>query len=410
MPVSSQKLQFPGHSGAELAARLDTPEGPVRGYALFAHCFTCSKDVLGARRLSAELARLGIAVLRFDFTGLGGSGGEFSSTNFSSNVSDIVAAAEYLDQNFEAPALLIGHSLGGAAVLAVAAQIPGVKAVITIGAPSDTAHVIENFGSSLEEIESEGDAQVNLGGRTFKIRKQFVDDVRSAKLLDAVRTMRKPLLILHSPVDAIVGIDHAAEIFQAAKHPKSFISLDKADHLLGKEEDASFAASVIAGWATRFVRSDVPQGGTEIEHVRVTETGEGKFQNTVQAGRHRLFADEPQSVGGLDSGPSPYDFLSMALGACTSMTLRMYADFKKVDLGRVSVDVSHDKIHSADCEECTDEERAGGGKIDRFERRISVEGAIPEDMRDKIAEIAGKCPVHRTLEASAKVRTVVVSD
>lgn len=407
MTISSQKLEFPGHSGAALAARLDTPDGPLRGYALFAHCFTCSKDVLGARRLAAELAKTGIAVLRFDFTGLGGSGGEFSSTNFTSNVSDLIAATEYLRKNFEAPSMLIGHSLGGAAVLAVAGKVPEAKAVITIGAPADTAHVIHNFGASLDEIEAEGDAEVNLAGRTFKIRKQFVDDVRGAKLLDAVKSLKRPLLILHSPIDATVGIENATDLFVAAKHPKSFISLDKADHLLSREEDAAFAASVIAGWASRYVRDDQPQGEKAIEHVRVSETGEGKFQNTVQAGKHRLYADEPKSVGGMDTGPSPYDFLSIALGTCTSMTIRMYAAFKKFELGRVTVDVSHAKIHAKDCEECSDEERSRGSKIDRFERVISVEGGIPAELRDKLVEIAGKCPVHRTLEHESKVVTRV---
>ncbi len=260
MTISTQKLEFPGHSGAGLAARLDTPAGVVRGYALFAHCFTCSKDVLGARRLSAELARLGIAVLRFDFTGLGKSGGEFASTNFSSNISDLMSAVDYLRANFEAPALLIGHSLGGAAVLAVAAKVPESQAVITIGAPSDAAHVLHNFGASLDEIEQKGEATVTLGGRPFTITKQFVDDVCSAALLEAVAVLRKPLLILHSPVDEIVGVDNAGSIFKAARHPKSFVSLDKADHLLTRERDALFAASVIGGWAGQYIRSDTPQG------------------------------------------------------------------------------------------------------------------------------------------------------
>lgn len=407
MPGKIQKLEFSGHSGATLAARLDIPVGHIRAYALFAHCFTCSKDILAARRIAAALSRSGIAVLRFDFTGLGASEGEFGSTNFTSNVDDLLSAVDYLRDNFEAPKILIGHSLGGAAVLAAAGKVPEAKAVVTIGAPADAEHVLHNFGSSIEEIEQNGEADVGLAGRTFRIQKQFVDDVRASNLKDAVGSMKKALLVLHAPLDQTVGVENATQIFTAAKHPKSFVSLDTADHLLTKAEDAAFAADVIAGWASRYVEQDTPQGGEKFEHVRVTETGEGKFQNTVHAGRHRLFADEPESVGGLDSGPTPYDFLSIALGACTSMTLRMYANFKKVDLGRISVDVSHAKIHSTDCAECTEDERAGGGKIDRFERVITIDGEVPEAFSGKIEEIANKCPVHKTLEASAKVKTIV---
>jgi uncharacterized OsmC-like protein/pimeloyl-ACP methyl ester carboxylesterase len=403
----TQRLDFDGHSGAKLAARLDLPNGTLRAYALFAHCFTCSKDVLAARRIAASLAREGIAVLRFDFTGLGSSEGEFASTNFSTNCGDLLSAVEFLRDNYQAPAILIGHSLGGAAVLSIARDVPEVKAVVTIGAPADAGHVLKNLGAKLETIREEGEAEVDLAGRKFRIQKQFVDDVETQKVKDAVAAMRKPLLILHSPLDQTVGIDNASEIFLAAKHPKSFISLDKADHLLTDHDDAAFAAQTIAGWLTRYVATDKPQGEEAVEHVRVMETSEGKFQNAVQAGRHRLFADEPESFGGLDSGPSPYDFLSVALGACTSMTLRLYAQHKKLDLGRISVDVSHAKIHARDCDECTDEEREGSGKIDRFERVISVEGDVADEVRDKLLEIADKCPVHRTLEAGAKVKSTL---
>ncbi len=401
------RVEFPGHSGALLAARLDMPNGSVRACALFAHCFTCSKDLLAVRRIAAELARAGIAVLRFDFTGLGSSEGEFASTDFSSNVGDLVAAAEFLRDGHQAPALLIGHSLGGAAVLAAARDIPEARAVVTIGAPADTGHVLGNFGASLPDIERDGEAEVKLGERSFRIGRAFVEDVRATRLADSIAAMRKPLLILHSPIDRVVGIENATTIFQAAKHPKSFVSLDKADHLLTNPDDAAFAASVITGWSSRYLEGDRPQGEEPVEHVRVMETGEGKFQNAVQAGRHRLFADEPPAVGGLDTGPSPYDFLSIALGACTSMTLRIYADFKKLPLGRISVDVSHGKIHMKDCVECTDEERASNKRVDRFERVISIEGDLPPEIADKIEEIANKCPVHRTLEASSRVHTVV---
>lgn len=407
MSGNAQRLEFPGYSGATLAARLDLPNGPLRGYALFAHCFTCSKDLLAVRRIAAGLARDGIAVLRFDFTGLGSSEGEFASTNFTTNLADLRAAADFLRDRYQAPSVLIGHSLGGAAVLAVARDIPEVQAVVTIGAPADTGHVLGNFGSSLERIEAEGEAEVDLAGRRFRISRQFVEDVREQALREAVAGLRRPLLILHAPLDATVGIENATRIFMAASHPKSFVSLDKADHLLSDPRDAAFAAEVISGWLSRYIDRDEPQGEGPLEHVRVMETGEGRFQNAVQAGRHRLFADEPESVGGLDSGPSPYDFLSIALGACTSMTLRIYAEHKKLQLGRITVDVSHAKTHARDCEECSESERAGGARIDRFERRIVVEGEIAPELEEKLVEIAGKCPVHRTLESVARVRTVV---
>ncbi|MAS13411.1 MAG: osmotically inducible protein C [Nitratireductor sp.] len=409
MTAITQKLTFKGHSGADLAARLDLPNGPIRAYALFAHCFTCSKDLLAARRIAAELARAGIAVLRFDFTGLGSSEGEFASTNFSTNLEDLLSATAFLEKHYEAPSVLIGHSLGGAAVLAIAGRLPSVKAVATIGAPSDTAHVLKNLGTSLEDIQQGGEAEVSLAGRAFRVKKQFVEDVRSHRILDAVAGMRKPLLILHAPLDQIVGIDNATQIFLAAKHPKSYISLDQGDHLLTNTEDAAFAASAIGGWLSRYLPGDEAQGAVSIEHVRVMETGQGTFQNAVQAGRHRLFADEPESFGGLDTGPSPYDFLSIALGACTTMTLRLYADRKKLDLGRISVDVSHKKIHARDCEDCSDAVKTQG-RIDRFDRVIDVEKPTTPEIRDKLVEIAGKCPVHKTLESLVHVHTAVRRD
>lgn len=406
--TSTQKLEFPGHDGALLAARLDLPAGTARAYALFAHCFTCSKDILAARRIATNLSRQGIAVLRFDFTGLGSSKGEFASTNFSSNAADLKQAADYLRKNYQAPAIMIGHSLGGAAVLAAAGDVDEVKAVVTIGAPSDVEHVLHNFEADLSTIETEGSAQVSLQGRAFTIEKHFIDDARGTALHDKIANLRKPLLVLHSPIDNTVGVENATAIFQAARHPKSFVSLDQADHLLTKSEDAEFAANVIAGWVNRYLKADAPVTDEAIENVRVSETGEGKFQQTVLAGKHRFFADEPESYGGLDTGPSPYDLMSAALGACTSMTLGLYAAKKGLDLGRVSVTVSHGKVHTTDCEECSDDQRSKGGRIDRFERRIEIEGGAPAELHDKILEIADKCPVHRTLEATSAIATKIV--
>ena len=408
MAAHTIKADFEGHSGATLAARLDMPAGAIRAWALFAHCFTCSKDTLAAKRISGELARAGIAVMRFDFTGLGSSDGEFASTNFSSNIEDLRAAAEWLGQNHGAPEILVGHSLGGAAMLAIASELPSVKAVATIGAPAEASHVIQNFGGHVDEIHAKGEAEVSLGGRAFTIRRQFVEDLNSTNSLEKLGQMKKALLVLHAPRDEVVGIDNASAIFTAARHPKSFVSLDDADHLLTREADANYVAGVIASWASRYLPADAAHQENEPEEdVVVAETGQGRFQVAVHAGLHRFLADEPADVGGSDTGPSPYDLMSAALGACTAMTLRMYARHKKIGLGLVTVMVRHNKVHAKDCLECTSEEQAGGGKIDRFERVIAIDGGVPGDLADKIAEIAGKCPVHRTLEHTAKVITSV---
>ncbi len=406
MTVRALKVEFDGAHGAKLAARLDLPSGPVRCFALFAHCFTCSKDIAAARNIASALVEEGIGVLRFDFTGLGGSGGDFASTDFSSNVEDLKHAAEYLRREHEAPQLLIGHSLGGAAVLSVAGELEEVRAVATIGAPADVAHVLKNMDGSLEEIESAGQGTVVLADRTFTIRREFVEDARMQRLEAKIAHLGKALMVMHAPLDDVVGIGNATDIFVAAKHPKSFVSLDQADHLLSREQDAAYAARVIATWAERYIeplpRDDKAPAG---KGVRVAETGLGSFQSRVTTGAHAFLADEPEAVGGLDSGPSPYDFLSTALGACTVMTLRMYADRKKLPVGRITTSVLHGKVHAQDCEDCGGELKARGGRIDRFERCISIEGDLEEATRQRLLEIADKCPVHRTLEAGAAVVT-----
>ena len=403
------RATFPGSSGAELSARLELPDGPVRAFALFAHCFTCKKDVLAARRIAGGLAAAGVAVLRFDFTGLGSSEGDFANTNFSSNVEDLVRAADYLRAHYEAPVILIGHSLGGAAVLAAAQRIPEVKAVVTIGAPADAAHVLGQLGGSLDRIRSEGGAEVKLAGRPFRIRRSFVEDAEMQRLEDKIRRLGRALLVLHASRDEVVGIDNASRIFLAAKHPKSFISLDDADHFLSRPQDASYAAGVIAAWVARYI-PEPPAELAEAEHVVVRETGEGKFQNLVIVGRHRLIADEPAAVGGLDTGPNPYDYLSIALGACTAMTLRVYAEHKKLRLGRISVEVRHGKVAADHCADCIEIAEGGSGKIDRFERIVRIAGGIDAGLAAKIAEIAGKCPVHRTLESSSAIVTRVAAE
>jgi uncharacterized OsmC-like protein/alpha/beta superfamily hydrolase len=398
-------VRFPGSMGTQLSARLDTPAGKPIAYALFAHCFTCSKDTLAASRISAALTGRGIAVLRFDFTGLGGSEGDFSNTNFSSNVADLAAAAAWLRENREAPKLLIGHSLGGAAMLAAAREIPEAAAVATIGAPSEPAHLRELLVKASPDIEAAGEAEVELSGRRFRIRKQLLDDVGSRSNRDAIAGLRKALIIFHSPRDTAVSIDNAAQIFMAAKHPKSFVSLDDADHLLTRREDAAYVAAVLSAWASRYIgqpSSDTrPMTADEAGVVTVMETREGKFTQEVRVGKHRLRADEPADVGGTDTGPSPYDYLLAGLGACTSMTIRLYADLKKLPLEKVTVRLRHDKIHAQDCAECETKE----GKIDRIEREIGLAGNLDEAQRAKLLEIANKCPVHRTLHSEIWIPT-----
>jgi putative redox protein len=410
LAATREKLTFTGSGGHTLAARLDRPQGPPIAYALFAHCFTCGKDVAAAQRIARALAERGIAVLRFDFTGLGHSDGEFANTNFSSNVADLVAAADALRARHAAPALLIGHSLGGAAVIAAAPQVPEAKAVATIGAPADPEHVGRNFAAKLPEIEQHGEAEVDLGGRAFTIRKQFLADIAGQTLHDTLATLRKALLVLHGPRDAIVGIDNATRIFTAAKHPKSFVSLDDADHLLSRKPDALYAAQVLAAWAARYIDAPRPDPTPDLgpepmpEGVVVQETGAGRYANRVVAGAHRMLADEPAEMGGTNTGPSPYDWLLGGLGACTSMTIRMYAERKGWPLDRVTVRLTHSKIHAEDCEDC----ETKSGKIDLIEREVHLVGALDDAQRQRLLEIADKCPVHRTLESENVIRTRLV--
>ena len=390
----SEKITFTGGGGDVLAARLDLPEAEPRAYALFAHCFTCSKEIFAATRIAGALAEQGIAVLRFDFTGLGSSEGEFANTNFSSNVEDLIAAAEFLRSEYRAPRILIGHSLGGAAVLAVAHRVPEAAAVATINAPSDPGHVVQHFTEALADIENKGEAEVALGGRPFRIRKQFLEDIAERPLHDAISSLRKALLVFHAPRDRMVGIDNAASIFQAAKHPKSFVSLDDADHLLSRREDAAYVAAVTASWAARYItdkrRPEVKAPDAQPGTVLVAETGRGKFSQTVSVGgRHRLAADEPEGRGGDDSGPSPYDFLLAGLGACTSMTLRMYAERKGLPVERIAVTLEHEKVDT----------------LDRIRRDIEITGNLDEAARARLLEIADKCPVHRTLHSEVLVES-----
>ena len=406
MTTQTNLIHFPGAFGTALAARLDLPPTAPIAYALFAHCFTCSKDSLAAARISAALVEHGFGVLHFDFTGLGGSAGDFANTNFSSNVADLVAAAAWLREHHQAPRVLIGHSLGGAAVLAAAGQIAEAAAVATIGAPFDPGHVQHLLGSAAAEIAATGEAEVTLVGRKFRIRKQFLDDLAANGNGERIGHLRKALLVFHSPRDTTVDIENAARIYAAARHPKSFVSLDTADHLLTGKADAAYVAAVLAAWAGRYVNATAaaPAPTPATGEVTVMETREGRFTQDITAGAYHLRADEPATAGGNDSGFTPYDLLLASLGACTSMTLRMYAEQKKWPLERVTVQLRHNKIHAKDCAECETRE----GKIDRIEREIRLTGNLDAAQRARLMEIADKCPIHRTLHSEVLIKTRMV--
>ena len=402
MPI--ERFQFTGSEGHQLAAALDLPECEPIAYALFAHCFTCGKDVLAARRIALELSNKGIAVLRFDFTGLGSSEGEFANATFSSNVADLVLAADHLRKTRKAPAILIGHSLGGAAVLAAAERIPDAKAVVTIAAPSDPAHVTHFFKDKVEDIQTQGKVEVSLAGRPFNIKREFLDDIAEHNLMAQVAKLHKALLVMHSPTDDTVGIDNATRIFLAARHPKSFVTLADTDHLLTKKADSVYVADLIAAWVMRYLDPVTPEqaaASATPRKVVVRETRDSKYQNDVIVGPHHLFANEPVAVGGADTGPGPYDYVLAGLGACTSITMRMYADRKSLPLDRVTVTLSHSKIHAEDCAEC----ETKVGMLDQFDRVIAMEGALDAEQRKRLMEIADKCPVHRTLESEIHIVT-----
>ena len=407
------KFEFENRNGEKLSGSLEQlSDGPSRGVALFAHCFSCGKNVLAATRVSRDLRDRGFTVLRFDFTGLGESEGDFADTNFSTNVEDLRAAIDAMRQQNIAPEILIGHSLGGAAVLYLADEIKEVKLVATIGAPSEARHVVRLFDEpALQQIEESGQAQVSLGGRPFTIKKQFIDDVTETSVLKRLESSRKPLLICHSPTDNVVGIDNAEKIYHAAKHPKSFVSLDGADHLLSQKHDAEFVAAVIANWASRYLglfeesSEQSVDASNDAPHGSVTVTERDKvFTQDIVAGPHKLVADEPESFGGSDLGVTPYDLLLSALGACTSMTLRMYAKRKGLDVDTIEVNLQHNRIEASDCEHCEDQP----GKVDQIQRRIRISGDITEAQQQRMLEIANKCPIHRTLLNQKQITSELV--
>lgn len=404
------QFEFQNASGNKLTGLLEKPDNQdVKECAIFAHCFTCGKDIAAASRIARALTKHGIAVLRFDFTGLGNSDGDFSNTNFSSNVQDLLAAAKALEEHYQAPSLLVGHSLGGAAVLSAAAQLDSIKAVTTIGAPATAEHVKHLFCSAEDQIKMDGQAEVKIGLRQFTIKEQLLDDLANYADVEHIGQLGIPLLVFHSPIDAIVSINEAAKIYQAAKHPKSFVSLDKADHLLTNKEDSEYVAATLAAWASRYLNIGLEAEGSKLMNlpnieegiVRVTEQDKA-FLRGLYTASHQLLADEPVSYGGKNLGPTPYDLLLMSLGACTSMTIRMYANHKKWPLEDVNIDLQHEKVHAQDCEGCEK-----GDKIDHITRVISLTGDLTEEQRARLLEIADRCPVHRTLENNPVVETML---
>lgn len=399
-----EKLTFENEGGEHLAARLDVPvDGEPVAYALFAHCFTCTKNLEAVGHISRALVQQGVAVLRFDFTGLGESEGDFSETTFSSNISDLVAAARFLERERRAPEILIGHSLGGAAVLQAAEHLPDVRAVATIAAPYDPEHVTNLFEASLEEIEREGQADVQLGGRPFTIKQAFLDDLKAGHVEETIHHLGRPLLVFHSPVDQSVGIENARLIFQAAKHPKSFVSLDHADHLLSDEADSLYVGAMLAAWVRRYLpeQQEAMKHTAPRDNVVVARNDGAGFRTEILANGFALVSDEPASVGGTATGPTPYDYLVAGLGACTVMTLRMYADRKGWPLETVTARLSHQKVHAEDCARCD----AKKGKIDRIGRELELTGDLDDAQLRRLLEIADRCPVHRTLEGEVDVQT-----
>ncbi|MFT5367771.1 MAG: putative OsmC-like protein/alpha/beta superfamily hydrolase [Candidatus Latescibacterota bacterium] len=400
--MKTERLTFTNTTGHQLAARLERPdEGTPRAYALFAHCFTGTKNLRAVSNIAQSLTEQGIAVFRFDFTGLGESEGDFSDTNFSSNVTDLVAAANFLDSNYEAPKILVGHSLGGAAVLQAAHSIPSAIAVATIAAPFEPSHVLHLISDRQEEIENTGEALVEIGGRSFKIKKQFLDDLEDASMEETVSTLKRALIIFHSPVDNVVGIENARKMFFAARHPKSFITLDQADHMLSDPSDSQYVGTVIAAWAHKYVVTTTSTTDPTPPEPVVVRADKSRYRTEITINGHKIIADEPQEMGGTDQGPTPYDLLLASLGSCTAITLRMYADRKNWPLENIDISLTHTKQHAQDCEEC----ETKTGQIDHITREINLTGSLDEEQRARLLEIADRCPVHRSLHNEVVVKT-----
>lgn len=400
--MNIHKVSFTNKDNEQLAGRLELPlDQKPHNFVVFAHCFTCNKNLIAVRNIGRALARAGFGVLRFDFTGLGESEGDFENTNFSGNVEDLIEAAEFLEANYKAPTLIIGHSLGGAAAIYAASKLPSIKAVAVVNSPSRPSHVMHLLKDDTLEINRKGKAKVNLGGIDFTIKKQFLDDIQNKSLDNIVANLRKALLILHSPQDRIVGIQNAEEVYTVAHHPKSFISLDGADHLLSKKEDSQYVGEVIAGWAARYVDIPSPERMSSKSRVAATLAGTDQFTTHLKLGDHIGIADEPVTFGGNNFGPTPYEYISAGLAACTAMTIQMYAHRKKWEVENVKVEIDYSKEHALDCGACEE----NSSKIDTFSRKISFEGKLTSEQKQKLMVIADKCPVHKTFTSQTQIRS-----
>lgn len=403
--MNIQKVSFLNSENQTLVGRLELPINQhPHNYVLFAHCFTCTKNLSAVKNISRALTANGFGVLRFDFTGLGESDGDFENTNFSGNIEDLISATQFLKQNYTAPTLLVGHSLGGTASLVAASQIESIRAVVTIGAPSSPEHVKHLLQGSMDAINISGKAKVSLGGRPFTIKKQFLEDLENQSLTQVTKNLGKALLIMHSPQDRIVALKNAEEIYSAAHHPKSFVSIDGADHLLLRKEDSHYVGTIIAHWAKRYVNLHKSEEISTTHQVIASLDAADGFTTLMKVGRHFITADEPVSYGGNDFGPSPYDLVSAGLSACTAMTIQMYAKRKEWNLENVEVHTSYSKVHAIDCEDY----ETNTAKIDTFHREIKLTGALDGKQIEKILQIADKCPVHKTLHATVQVITKII--
>ena len=395
-----QRVTFESRQGHNLSGIIHIPDnGRVLAYALFAHCFTCTKNINAAANIVDVLSSQGIATLRFDFTGLGASKGKFEESSFSTNIEDLVDAANFLSQEYQAPQLLVGHSLGGTAILAASKYIDSAKAVASIASPAEPEHILHLLSEDLQCIADEGSANVNLAGRTFTFKQEFVDDVKKHTV--DFKHLKKALMVMHSPIDDTVAIAEAAKIFGEAMHPKSFVTLENADHLLSKEVDSTYVGTVLATWAKRYIELTEHDPDEDLGVTVTAKTDQG-FVCNVNANGHLFVADEPKSVeGGTNLGPTPYDLLASSLGTCTAMTLNMYARFKKLPVQSVTVEVDHNRIHATDCVDCEQSE----GHVDVFTRRILISGTLDQTQKERMLEIADRCPVHKTLENEIKIKT-----
>lgn len=396
--------------GHELHALLELPanQKPIR-YAIFAHCFTCSSSLEAVRNISRALTNFGFGVVRFDFTGLGRSDGEFSESHFSSNVSDLLDVHLYIKEMYMAPSLLVGHSLGGAACIVAASKLNDIKAIASIGAPSDIEYVKSHlFSHQLEQVKNLGEIEINIGGRPFKIDKEFVEDFGKTDLLEVTKNLKKPLLIMHSPQDRIVKADHAHNLFVAAYHPKSFVSLDGADHLLTEKKDSVYTGNVIGAWVERYFPEQEnemlsTEGEQLVAHLDLTKDN---FTTQLQTNKHTFIADEPGSVGGDDFGPSPYEYLNASIATCTAMTLKLYAQRKKWDLKEVFVYISHARKHSDEL--MIDVEKPG--YLDQISKRLKFVGDLDDKQKQRLKEIASKCPVHKTVASEVIFDTKIIEN